>query len=151
MMRDASSVRLIWSVGCTPGIGGFGGLPPGFLPVSPAFDLSRQAHCVGYVRPVGLLRQDQQFLYLGFEVRFDLLDVPMGERAVARGVGVNLGAVQADRAQLQQFHLLRQFQHLHKDARHLVQKAPPERHRIKGRLLDLPGGKYAGCVTINQQ
>ncbi|HTJ55631.1 MAG TPA: hypothetical protein VL380_09480 [Nitrosospira sp.] len=30
-------------------------------------------------------------------------------------------------AQLQQAHLLRQFQHLHKDARQFVQKAPPER------------------------
>ncbi len=35
MMRDSSSVRLIWSVAWTPGAGGLGGLPPGFLSLSP--------------------------------------------------------------------------------------------------------------------
>ena len=92
----------------------------------------------------------------------------MRERSVARGIDVNLGAVQADRAKLQQAHLLRQFQHLHKNARQLVQKAPPEcgqgvvirvaargnepeRHRIKGRPLNLAAGKHPGCIAINQQ
>jgi len=46
------------------------------------------------------------------------------ERAVARGIGVHLGAVQADRAQLEQLPLLGQLQHLHEEAREFVQKAP---------------------------
>src|SRR5271165_2746623 len=33
MMRESSSVRLIWSFGSGPSTGGAGGLPPGFLPV----------------------------------------------------------------------------------------------------------------------
>ena len=39
MMRDASSVRLIWSVGRGPAVGGSGGLPRGFLPVFSALAL----------------------------------------------------------------------------------------------------------------
>ena len=37
MMRDSSSVRLTWSVGSGPSTGGWGGLPPGFLPVASIF------------------------------------------------------------------------------------------------------------------
>ena len=36
MIRESSSVRLIWSLGCGPSTGGAGGLPPGFLPVAAA-------------------------------------------------------------------------------------------------------------------
>jgi hypothetical protein len=42
MIRESSSVRLIWSLGCGPSTGGAGGRPPGFLPVSAAF--SRAAY-----------------------------------------------------------------------------------------------------------
>src|SRR5271166_6845849 len=36
MMRDSSSVRLIWSLGRGPSTGGSGGLPPGFFPLASA-------------------------------------------------------------------------------------------------------------------
>jgi hypothetical protein len=121
-MRRLLALKALHRPGCDPDLG----LCHRQEPLLPAFDLGRQAHAIGDVCPVGLLRQGQQFLYFVFELRFDLLDVPMRERAVARGVGVNLGAIQADGAQLQQLHLLRQFQHLHKNARQFVQKTPPE-------------------------
>ena len=34
MMRDSSSVRLIWSLSRAPGAGAFGSFPPNFLPAA---------------------------------------------------------------------------------------------------------------------
>jgi transposase len=47
MMRDSSSVRLIWSVGNGPSTGGWSGLPRGFLPVASVF-ASRAASFTWY-------------------------------------------------------------------------------------------------------
>lgn len=47
----------------------------------------------------------------------------MGQRAMARGVGVDLGAIQVDRAQGEQAHFLRDLQYLHEQASQLVEKA----------------------------
>ena len=63
----------------------------------------------------------------GFEVNLQLLDVPVGQRAVARSIGMDLGAVKAHRAKLAQLHLLRHFEHLHKKSCELVEKTAAER------------------------
>src|SRR3954453_19451867 len=47
MMRLSSSVRLTWSVGPGPSLGGVGGRPPGFLPVATAL-ASRAAILASY-------------------------------------------------------------------------------------------------------
>src|SRR3982751_4552502 len=47
MMRDCSSVRLIWSAGSGPSTGGWGGLPQGFRPVAAAL-ASRAASLASY-------------------------------------------------------------------------------------------------------
>lgn len=53
---------------------------------------------------------------------FDLLNVAMGQSAVTRCVGVDLSAVQADGAQLEQLHLLRNVENLNKQTGQLVEK-----------------------------
>ena len=101
-MRDSSSVRLIWSVSLTPGSGGVGALPRGFLPVSfcltsrlvvlssnSAFsrfaqlELFGQTHAVRAVGGVGGLSKCQQFLDFLFELSFEFDDVAMRQGAVA--------------------------------------------------------------------
>ena len=73
-----------------------------------------QVHAIRDAGTVGLFGQCQQLLYFQREVGLQLDDVPVRECAVARGVGVDLGAVQADRAQFEQLHLLRHLEYLHK-------------------------------------
>ena len=45
---------------------------------------------------IGGLGAREQFLDFGFELRLDLLRVSVGQRAVKRGIGVNLGAIERD-------------------------------------------------------
>lgn len=46
--------------------------------------------------------------------------------AVARGVGVNLGLIQADQAQFEELHFLRHSRCQNKDTGQVVEKAMPE-------------------------
>jgi hypothetical protein len=137
MIRDCSSVRLIWSLGRGPGsaawvpcrrpscrwLGGLGlasgelGLVVGLLAgvalggarldlalgrgdgrqaVLAALEFIGHAHPVGDVGTVGLRGQRQQLLDLGLELRLDGLGMPIGQGAVTAGIGVDLGAVEAD-------------------------------------------------------
>ena len=83
-------------------------------------------------------------------------------------VGVDLGAVQRDVAELEQLHLARQHQHLHEQRLHFLQEAAAEggqrvvigvgvgrhvakRHRVVGRALDLAAGVHAVGVAVDQQ
>ena len=75
-------------------------------PVFPAFDLVGQTDPVRDVGLIGGFGQGKEFLHFGVKLGFELLDVPVREGTVAGGVGVNLGAVQTDRAKLEQLHLL---------------------------------------------
>jgi hypothetical protein len=59
-------------------------------PIFPALELFRQAYAVGNRRLIRLFSQGEQLLHLGLALGFDLLDGPVGKRAVPRGVGVNL-------------------------------------------------------------
>ncbi len=124
-------------------------------------------HAVGNVGGVGGLRLGQQFGDLGFQLRLDLARAPIRKRAVAAGIGMDLGAIQANRAQPHHAHLARQQQHLHEQLLDLRQKPPPEhrnrvvvgmviggdetkRHRIIARPFQLAAGKYPGGITVDQ-
>ena len=61
------------------------------------------------------------------------------KRAVARGVGVNLGAIQTHGAKLEQFHLGGHLQHLHKQVGEIVNEPPA----IGGQGVVI--GVSAGC------
>ena len=67
-------------------------------PVFAAPDLVGQFHAIRHRRLVGGFGQCHQLLYFRFQLRLNLLGVCMGQRAVSAGIGVNLGAVQADGA-----------------------------------------------------
>jgi hypothetical protein len=68
--------------------------------VFPAGDLSRHGKSLGQLALVGRLGQGQEFLDFLLELDFEPVRVPVGQGAVAAGVGVELGAVKADRAEL---------------------------------------------------
>lgn len=87
---------------------------------------------------------------------------------MARGVGVQLGAVEADSAELEQLHFTRQLQHLKEDAGQLVEEPLAEAgqgvvigvtaggevakgERVVSGALDLTVGKGAGGIAIDQQ
>ena len=117
-------------------------------------DLGRHVHAIGHAHTVGLLAQRQQGLHFFVQLGFDLVRVGPRQGFVLARVGVNLGAVQRDTAQLQALHLARQHQHLYKQRLHLRQETPPEGgdrvvvgvgvgrnepecHRVVGGTLDL--------------
>ena len=64
---------------------------------------------VGLIRRLGFYQQIGHFL---LELGFDPAGVLVAQRAVAAGVGVDLGAVQRHRTHLQHADLTRQQQHL---------------------------------------
>jgi hypothetical protein len=92
----------------------------------------------------------------------------VGKRAVPAGAGVDLRAVQPDRAHLQNANLARQLKNLDEQLLDLLQEPPPKRgdrimvgmivgrdetkrHRVVGRPLQLPTGERPGRVAVNQQ
>ena len=84
--------------------------------------LFRHRHPVRHIRLIGGLRQRHQLRDLGLQLRFELARMLIGQRAVPAGVGVNLGAVQRHRAQLEQPGLPRQ----HQDLRRTAPRSPRE-------------------------
>jgi hypothetical protein len=118
----------------------------------------RDRQAVWEVRPVG---------HFGLQWRRDPAGMLIAQRAVAAGVGVDLGAIQRHRAHPQQTHLARQFQHLDEQPLDLLQEPAPERreggvvrllvgrdeaerHRIIGRPLQLAARKHPCGVAIDQ-
>lgn len=108
MMRESSSVRLIWSVGRAPAVGGTGRIAAGLLArgfgffrprreLLQTFFAQRQLfgnlHAVGNIRRVGGFCFRHEVGDFGLQLRFDLARVFIGKRAVAAGVGVYLRAV----------------------------------------------------------
>ena len=125
-------------------------------------------HPVGHVRPVRRLGPCHQLGHLGLQLRLDPVGVVPRQRAVAAGVGVDLGAVEPDRAELQQAHLPRHLQHLDEQGLDPRQEAPPERrdrvvvgmlvrrheaecHAVVGGPLELPTGEDTGRVAVDQE
>src|SRR5436853_6858688 len=89
------------------------------------------------------------------------------DSAVAAGGGVDLGAVERDRAQLQHAHLTGELQDLDEQRLDRLEEAPPERRngvvvrvligrneaerdRIISRPLQLAAGEHAGGVAVDQ-
>jgi hypothetical protein len=127
----------------------------------------RDRHPVRHVGLVRRLRLGHQFGHLGPQLRLDLARMLIGQRAVAAGVGVDLGAVERDRAQLQHPHLAGKLQYLDEQCLDLLEEAPPEHgdrvvvwvligsseaecHRIIRRPLQLAAGEHAGGVAVDQ-
>ena len=94
--------------------------------------------------------------------------MPVGQGAVAAGVGVDLGAVEADAAEAAELVLARDLQHLHEHGFKFLAETPPEggqgvvvgmavagevakRQRVVGRPLDLAAGITAGGIAVDQQ
>jgi len=125
-------------------------------------------HAVGNIRLVRRLGLGHEIGDLGLQLLRDPARILVGKRAVPAGVGVDLRAVQPDRAHLQNAHLARQLKDLDEQLLDLLQEPPPKRgdrvgvgmivrrdepkrHRIVGRPLDLPAREHPGRVTVNQQ
>ena len=128
----------------------------------------RDAHALGQRLGIGGLGASEHFLDFGFQLRLDLLRMPVGQRAMARGVGVNLGAIECDGAQFEQLHLPGNDQHLHEQCLDLFEKALAEgaqrimiRLRVGGniakgdrivrRRLNAPARIHARGVAIDEQ
>jgi hypothetical protein len=129
--------------------------------------LVRDRQAVRHIILIGRVGLGHQRSHLGLQLRFNLARVLVRQRAVAAGVGVDLGAVERDRAHLQHAHLARQQQHLHEQCLDRLEKAPPERgdgvvigvlvggdeakrHRIIGGPLQLAAGEHARGVAVDQ-
>ena len=128
-------------------------------PLFPPLQFLRDRKTIGNVGLIGRFGLRHQFGHLGLQLLFDLAGVLVRQRAVPAGIGVDLGPVQRNRAQLQNPHLARQSQHLHEQALDLRQKPPPkrrdrivigmivrgdeaERHRVIRRTLQLAARKH---------
>ena len=91
----------------------------------------------------------------------------IGQRAVPAGIGVDLGAVERHRAQLEHAHLARHRQHLDEQPLDLLEKPAPERRdrvvigmlvrrdeaerdRVIARPLQLAAREHPRSVAINQ-
>ena len=116
---------------------------------------------------VGLLCALEQGLDLRLQLGLGLEHVAVAHGLVAARVGLDLGAVDRDRAQLDQAHLARQPHHLHEQLRQLLQVQGPEvadravRREVARRqhpeghvLVELPGdlarAEHARGVAVDQ-
>ena len=98
----------------------------GGQPLFAPLELLRQAHAVRDRRLVGGFGQLEQLLHLDLEAHFNLLGMAIRQRTVAARVGVDLGAVQADRAEPRELILPCHLQHLHEGRFELLAKALTE-------------------------
>jgi hypothetical protein len=130
---------------------------------------SRRAISAGTSIPsIGLLGQAQQLLDLRLQLCLDLVRVPVTERSVLARVGLDLGAIQAHVAYLQQLQGARHLQDLHEQILQLRQEPlakrrdrvvigmrvgrdEPKRHRVIGRPLDATAGELPRGVPVEQQ
>ena len=132
---------------------GVGGLPDRRQAFFAPREFLRDAQAFRQGLPIGGLGAGEQLLDFAFQLRLDLLGMPVGQRAVARGVGVHLGPVQGHRPELQELHLLRDAKHLYEQGLNLLEEPLAERaqrimvrvgiareiakrQRVVGRLLD---------------
>jgi len=69
-------------------------------------------HPVRHIGPIRRLSLGHEIGNLGLQLPLDLTRMLIGQRAVAAGIGMDLGPIQRHRAHLQHPHLARQQQHL---------------------------------------
>ncbi len=117
---------------------------------------------------VRLFGQPQQFFDLGFELDFELVGILPTQSMAFGCIGLDLGSVQADFAQLQATHLMSNEQNL--DKKRIEQRQKPlaevgngivigmvvggnvtKCERIIGRLFQFTTGKDACRITVKQQ
>ncbi len=125
-------------------------------------------HPVGNVRPVNRFGFPQQIGHLRLQLRLDLVGVLIRQRAVAASVGVDLGAVQRHRAELQHPDLAGHAEHVNEQLLDLLEKTTAEigngvvvgmliggdeaeRHRIIRGTLQLAAGEHARGVAVDDQ
>ena len=82
-------------------------------PLLPPRQFLGDLHPVRHLGLIGRLRLTQQIGHFGLQLRLDLARVLIRQRAVAAGIGVDLGAIQRHRAELQHPHLAGHAEHLH--------------------------------------
>ena len=128
----------------------------------------RDRHPVRHLGLIGGLRLTQQISHFRLQLCLDLGRVLIRQRAMAAGVGVDLGAVQRHCAQLQNPHRAGHAEHLHEQPFDLPQEAAAERrdgvvvgmlvggnkaerHRIMRRPFQSAAGKHAGRVAVDDQ
>jgi len=136
--------------------------------VFPARDLVAYDQSVGPLTLVHPLRQREQLVYLGAQVGFAFHQPLVADRLTLGGVGVDLGPVQAERAQREHARFLRQQQHLHAQPLEVGQEGGAkggdgvvvgmpvardvaERHRLVGGPLDLARTEDPRRVPIEEQ
>jgi len=90
-------------------------------------DLGGHVHAVRLGCEVALLGEGQKGMYLLAQLRFDLVGVGPRQRLVLARIGIDLGAVECDVAELEQLHLAREHQHLHEQHLDFLEEAAPER------------------------
>src|SRR3954470_11701335 len=83
-------------------------------------------HPVRHIRLIRRLRLGHQLRNFSLQLGFDPARMLIRQRAVAAGVGVDLGAVERDGAQLQHADLTGELQYLHEQGLDLLKEAPPE-------------------------
>ncbi len=82
-------------------------LADGFQPRLTPRQLFGDVQPFGQRLGIGRLGAGQQLDHLHLQLGLDLLDMPIRQGAMPRGIGVDLGAIQGHRPELQQLHLLR--------------------------------------------
>ncbi len=95
-------------------------------PLFPPLKFFRDRKAIGKIGLIGRFGLRHQSGHLGLQLRFDVTGMRIGQRTVPAGIGVDLGPVKPNRAQLQNPDLPCQNQHLHKQALDLWQKSPPK-------------------------
>ena len=144
------------------------GLRDRFDLIFPTGDFSRYAHAVGDGGLICGFSQGEQFLDFGFELRFELDSMLVRQGTMPAGVGVNFGAVEADRPEAGELVLVGDLQHLDKGRFELLAETAAkggqgvvigvlvagevaEGERVVGGAFDLAVGKGAGSIAIAQQ
>lgn len=97
-------------------------MPRAALPVFAAGDFVWQVETCRYLFVVRRCGQREELFDLGLQLRFELLDVTVAQRAVPGGIGVYLGAIQRDVAQLEYAQRAGDEQHLHHESFDLRQE-----------------------------
>jgi hypothetical protein len=130
--------------------------------------LQRDVELLGQRLVVGLLGQAHQLLDLALELLLQAVGMLPAQRLVLAGIGFDLGAVEADAAELDQPHGLRDEQDLGEQRRQLVEETLAEvgdgavvgvgvgadvakRDRVVGRLRELAAGEHARGIAVEQQ
>ena len=131
-------------------------------------ELFGDRHPIRHIGLIGRFSHRSEAGDLLAQLHLDLASTLIRQRAVAAGVGVDLGAIERHCAQLQHAHLTRHYQHLHKQRFDLLEEASAEagdrvvvgvlvgsneteRNRIVGCPLQFSARKHTSRIAVDQQ